>query len=59
MFIFPKPYDSLIFSEIKVRLFHRPGAAMQNFDDLDIEGRTPSHLSETGKEKVKHIKNCV
>lgn len=28
---------------------------MQNFDDLDIEGRNPSHLSETGKEKVIHV----
>ncbi|XP_076241474.1 uncharacterized protein CG7065 isoform X1 [Calliopsis andreniformis] len=27
---------------------------MQNFDDLDIEGRTPSHLSETGKEKEEY-----
>lgn len=26
---------------------------MQNFDDLDIEGRNPSHLSEEDKEKVK------
>lgn len=25
---------------------------MQNFDDLDIEGRNPSHLSEADKEKV-------
>lgn len=25
---------------------------MQNFDDLDIEGRNPSHLSEEDKEKV-------
>lgn len=25
---------------------------MQNFDDLDIEGRNPSHLSEVDKEKV-------
>ncbi|XP_043265177.1 uncharacterized protein CG7065-like [Colletes gigas] len=24
---------------------------MQNFDDLDIEGRNPTHLSEAGKEK--------
>lgn len=29
---------------------------MQNFDDLDIEGRNPSHLSEEDKEKVKKIK---
>lgn len=28
------------------------GRAMQNFDDLDIEGRNPSHLSEEDKEKV-------
>ena len=27
---------------------------MQNFDDLDIEGRNPSHLSETGKEKEEY-----
>lgn len=26
---------------------------MQNFDDLDIEGRNPSHLSEEEKEKVR------
>lgn len=25
---------------------------MQNFDDLDIEGRNPSHLSEEEREKV-------
>jgi len=25
---------------------------MQNFDDLDIEGRNPSHLLEEDKEKV-------
>lgn len=29
------------------------GRIMQNFDDLDIEGRNPSHLSEEDKEKVK------
>lgn len=27
---------------------------MQNFDDLDIEGRHPSHLSEEEREKVKN-----
>ncbi|XP_031836234.1 uncharacterized protein CG7065 isoform X1 [Nomia melanderi] len=27
---------------------------MQNFDDLDIEGRNPSHLSEAGKEKEEY-----
>lgn len=26
---------------------------MQNFDDLDIEGRNPSHQSEEEREKVK------
>lgn len=29
---------------------------MQNFDDLDIEGRHPSHLSEEEREKVKKKK---
>ncbi|XP_053997583.1 uncharacterized protein CG7065-like [Hylaeus anthracinus] len=27
---------------------------MQNFDDLDIEGRNPTHLSEAGKEKEEY-----
>lgn len=31
------------------------GSTMQNFDDLDIEGRNPSHLSEEDKEKVMKI----
>lgn len=35
-----------------MRIFHRLGSTMQNFDDLDIEGRNPSHLSEADKEKV-------
>lgn len=37
------------------RILRRPTTAtvMQNFDDLDIEGRSPSHLPEEDKEKVK------
>lgn len=31
---------------------------MQNFDDLDIEGRSPSLLSEEDKEKVKERWGC-
>ncbi|XP_015434784.1 PREDICTED: uncharacterized protein CG7065-like [Dufourea novaeangliae] len=27
---------------------------MQNFDDLDIEGRNPTHLSEAGKDKEEY-----
>lgn len=27
-------------------------STMQNYDDLDIEGRNPSHLSEEEREKV-------
>lgn len=45
----------MIFSEYivgeTVHLLLRP-YTMQNFDDLDIEGRNPSHLSEEDKEKV-------
>lgn len=28
---------------------------MQNFDDLDIEGRMPSHVSEEEREKVSIV----
>lgn len=29
---------------------------MQNFDDLDIEGRNPSHITEEEREKVIQYK---
>lgn len=56
---FLKTYNNFIFSENAVTSFHKRGSIMQNFDDLDIEGRNPSHLSEAGKEKVKHIERCI
>lgn len=55
LIIFLAFYRISIFSESIVETF-RPlitADIMQNFDDLDIEGRNPSHLSEEDKEKVK------
>ncbi|KAG7188958.1 hypothetical protein KM043_008556 [Ampulex compressa] len=37
-----------------IRISPIRGAIMQNFDDLDIEGRNPSHLSEEDKEKEEY-----
>jgi len=51
------PYKISIFSENisgdrVIRYYDR---TMQNFDDLDIEGRNPSHVSEEAKEKVSKV----
>lgn len=54
-----KHHSTFIFSENIVEIVHNfsRGSTMQNFDDLDIEGRNPSHLSEADKEKVMHNGN--
>lgn len=54
--IFPRPHKISIFSENITKTSSARGRNMQNFDDLDIEGRSPSHLSEEDKEKVKERK---
>lgn len=41
-----------IFRKYSEDFVHYYSHTMQNFDDLDIEGRNPSHLSEEDKEKV-------
>jgi len=52
------PYKISIFSEniSGDRVIRCYDCTMQNFDDLDIEGRNP-HVSEEAKEKVS--KECV